>query len=109
MLTEKDLLKKKHYSQVIKLNETRTEYRRDQCIHNLFEDQVFRTPDAVAVVFNDEELTYRTLNQSANKVAHYLRQMRMAQKCLLPSVLSPPWKWLLLCLASLKRELLTHL
>src|SRR5204862_613382 len=42
-------------------------------IHHLFEAQVERTPDAVALVFGDQELTYRELNQRANKVAHYLQ------------------------------------
>jgi amino acid adenylation domain-containing protein len=45
----------------------------DQCIHQLFEAQVERTPDALAVVCKDERLTYSQLNRRANRVAHYLR------------------------------------
>ena len=48
----------------------------DRCIHQLFEAQVERTPDAVAVVFEDMQLTYRELNQRANQLAHYLQQVR---------------------------------
>ena len=44
------------------------------CIHELFEAQVERTPDAVAVVYRDEELTYRELNHRANQLARYLRE-----------------------------------
>ena len=42
------------------------------CIHNLFEAQVERTPDAVALVFEGREMTYRELNSKANQLAHYL-------------------------------------
>ena len=44
-----------------------------KCIHELFEKQVDRTPDAAAVIFGKERLTYRELNTRANKLAHYLR------------------------------------
>ena len=57
---------------LIELNDTKRDYPRDKCIHELFEEQVKRTPDAVAVVFEDEQLRYRELNQRANQVARYL-------------------------------------
>ncbi|CAG4882928.1 putative Phenylalanine racemase (ATP-hydrolyzing) [Georgfuchsia toluolica] len=44
------------------------------CVHELFEQQVARTPDAVAVVFGERQLSYRQLNERANQVAHYLRR-----------------------------------
>jgi amino acid adenylation domain-containing protein/non-ribosomal peptide synthase protein (TIGR01720 family) len=47
----------------------------NQCIHQLFEAQVERTPDAVALVFGEECLTYRELNSKANQLAHYLQQL----------------------------------
>lgn len=56
-------------------NNTSTDYLKDQCIHQLFEAQVERTPDAVAVVFKDQQLTYRELNARANQLAHHLQQM----------------------------------
>ncbi|HVQ39952.1 MAG TPA: amino acid adenylation domain-containing protein, partial [Pyrinomonadaceae bacterium] len=49
------------------------EYPRELCIHELFEAQVQRTPEAVAVVFGDEQLSYAELNSRANQLAHYLR------------------------------------
>jgi amino acid adenylation domain-containing protein len=55
-------------------NATAAPYPRDRCLHELFEDQVERTPDAVAVVFGDEKLTYAELNARANQLAHYLRE-----------------------------------
>ena len=54
-------------------NETQTDYPSEQCIHELFEEQVARTPNAVAVVFEEEQLTYEQLNCRANQLAHYLR------------------------------------
>jgi len=47
----------------------------NQCIHQLFEAQVERTPDAIALVFGEECLTYRELNNKANQLAHYLQQL----------------------------------
>ena len=45
-----------------------------QCVHELFEVQVARTPDASAVVSGSDELTYGELNRRANQLAHYLRR-----------------------------------
>jgi amino acid adenylation domain-containing protein len=42
-------------------------------IHQLFEEQVEKTPDAVALVFENQQLTYQQLNSQANKLAHYLQ------------------------------------
>ncbi|WP_414575248.1 amino acid adenylation domain-containing protein [Anabaena sp. CCY 9402-a] len=47
----------------------------NQCIHQLFEAQVERTADAIALVFGEECLTYRELNSKANQLAHYLQQL----------------------------------
>ena len=55
-------------------NQTVTPYSSDKCIHELFEAQVARTPDAVALVSDDVELTYAQLNARANQLAHVLRE-----------------------------------
>ncbi|MEH2088565.1 MAG: amino acid adenylation domain-containing protein [Nostoc sp.] len=60
---------------LVEWNQTQVEYSQDQCIHQLFEAQVERTPDAIAVVFEDEQLTYWELNTKANQLAHYLRSL----------------------------------
>ncbi|MCV4291521.1 amino acid adenylation domain-containing protein, partial [Pseudomonas capsici] len=54
-------------------NATAAEYPLDQTVHGLFEAQVERTPDAVALVSGDEQLSYAELNQRANRLAHHLR------------------------------------
>jgi amino acid adenylation domain-containing protein len=56
-------------------NDTQTDYPENQCIHELFEAQVERAPDAIALVFADQHLTYRELNARANQLAHYLRSL----------------------------------
>ncbi len=53
-------------------NDTQRDYRLDVCLHEWFEAQVARTPDAIAVFFEGESLTYRELNRRANRLAHYL-------------------------------------
>ena len=55
-------------------NVTKRDYPRDSCIHELFEAQVERSPDAVAVICEGQQLTYRELNCKANQLAHYLRK-----------------------------------
>jgi amino acid adenylation domain-containing protein len=55
-------------------NATRVDYPGDRLVHRLFEAQVRERPDAVAVVFEAEQLTYRQLDARANQLAHYLRR-----------------------------------
>ena len=64
----------KRYQPLVEWNDTQAEYPKDKCIHQLFEAQAERTPEAVAVVFEDQQLTYRELNAQANQLAHYLRK-----------------------------------
>jgi amino acid adenylation domain-containing protein len=55
-------------------NDTKTELPSEQCIHEMFEQQAQRTPEAVAVICEGCSLTYRELNQRANQLAHALRE-----------------------------------
>ena len=56
-------------------NDTKSDYCRDRRIDQLFETQVERSPEAVAVVFEDKQLTYDELNCRANQLAHHLRTL----------------------------------
>ena len=56
-------------------NNTQSNYPQDKCIHQLFKEQVERTPDAVAVVYENQHLTYRELNCRANQLAYYLQTL----------------------------------
>jgi len=60
---------------LVEWNNTATDYPRDKCIHQLFEEQVERTPNNIAVIFEQEQLTYRELNQRANQLAHHLQSL----------------------------------
>ena len=71
-----------HHQLLVEWNNTQGEYPQDKCIHQLFEEQVERTPDAVAVVFAEEQLTYRELNSRANQLAHYLQSLGVQQEVL---------------------------
>ncbi len=63
------------YKVLVEWNNTQVAYPQHKCIHHLFEDQVERTPDAVAIVFKKQQLTYRELNNRANQLAHYLQAL----------------------------------
>jgi len=56
-------------------NETKAEFSSEKFVHELFEEQVRRSPQATAVVFEKEELSYGELNARANRLAHYLREL----------------------------------
>jgi amino acid adenylation domain-containing protein/non-ribosomal peptide synthase protein (TIGR01720 family) len=56
-------------------NQTQVNYPKDKCIHQLFEEQVELNPDAISVVFEDQQLTYGELNTKANQLAHYLQDL----------------------------------
>ncbi len=60
---------------LVEFNNTQTDYPQDKCIHQLFEEQVQQTPDKIAVVFEDKQLTYAELNARANQLAHYLQKL----------------------------------
>jgi thioester reductase-like protein/amino acid adenylation domain-containing protein len=67
---------------LVELNNTQTNYPQTQCIHHLFEQQVERTPNNIAVVFENQHLTYAELNAKANQLAHYLKQQGVGAEVL---------------------------
>lgn len=60
---------------LVEWNDTDVVYPKDKCVQQLFEAQVKQTPDAVAVLFGEEQLTYRELNERANQLGHYLQKL----------------------------------
>jgi amino acid adenylation domain-containing protein len=60
------------HQQLVDWNGTEVAYAQECCVHALFEAQAAKTPDALAVVFGQQRLTYRELNERANRLAHYL-------------------------------------
>lgn len=76
------LTESERHQLLVEWNDTQTDYPQDKCIHQLFEDQVEKTPDAIAVVFEDQQLTYRELNNRANQLAHYLQTLGVKSETL---------------------------
>ncbi|MCP4400862.1 MAG: amino acid adenylation domain-containing protein [bacterium] len=60
---------------VVEWNATQVEYPKDTCVYELFEEQVEQTPDATAVLFGDQHLNYRELNNRATQLAHALQAL----------------------------------
>lgn len=69
------LTQAEHHQLVVDWNNTAVDYPKDQRVHQLFEAQVEKTPDTVAVVFGEQKLTYRELNNRANQLAYYLQKL----------------------------------
>ena len=67
---------------LVEWNNTACDYPADRCVHQLFEEQVERTPGAVALVFEDQELTYGELNARSNQLAHHLRDLGVGPETL---------------------------
>lgn len=60
---------------LVKWNDTAKGYPANKCIHELFEEQAERIPDAIAVAIEDQQLSYGELNRRANQLAHYLTKL----------------------------------
>ncbi len=76
------LTKAEQHQLLVAWNDTQAEYPINQCIHQLIEAQVERSPDAVAVVFVDQHLTYEELNAKANQLAHHLQALGVGPEVL---------------------------
>ncbi|MBE9169068.1 amino acid adenylation domain-containing protein [Pleurocapsales cyanobacterium LEGE 06147] len=72
------------------------------CIHQLVENQVAKTPDTVAVIFEDRQLTYRELNQKANQLAHYLIELGVKPEVLVGVCVERSLEMIVALLAILK-------
>lgn len=69
------LTEAERHLQLVEWNATAAPFSDDKCIHQLFEEQVARTPDAIALVAGQLQLTYRELNRRVNQFAHYLQRL----------------------------------
>jgi amino acid adenylation domain-containing protein/thioester reductase-like protein len=67
---------------LVEWNDTQTDYPQDKCIHQLVVVQAEQTPDAVAVVFEDQQLTYRQLDVRTNQLARYLESLGVGPEVL---------------------------
>ncbi|MGI9214933.1 MAG: non-ribosomal peptide synthetase, partial [Gammaproteobacteria bacterium] len=67
---------------LIDWNDTQVPYSKDQTVYQLFEAQAAKTPNNIAIVFEDQEFTYQQLNEKSNKLARYLRSLGVGSETL---------------------------
>ena len=87
---------------LVEWNDTQVDYPHDLCIHELFEQQVERNPDAVAVAFEEQQLTYHELNCRANQLAHYLQSLGVGADVLVGICVERSWEMIVGLLGILK-------
>lgn len=83
-------------------NNTSADYPRDKTITQLFEEQVEKTPDNIAVVFENQKLTYRELNEKANSLASYLRSQKIGRNDIVGIMVNRSLEMIISILAVLK-------
>jgi amino acid adenylation domain-containing protein len=96
------ILKKSEKDLLIEWNNTQTDYPQQACIHQLFEAQVEKTPNAVALIFNNQHLTYRDLNSRANQLAQYLQTLGIGAETLVGICIERSLEMVVALLAILK-------
>ena len=96
------LLTEAEEQQLAEWSNSSEEYAREACLHQLFEAQVERTPEAVAVKFGEQEISYRELNGRANQLAHYLQGLGLGPETLVALYLDRSAEMVIAILAVLK-------
>lgn len=102
-LSELPLLSAAQQQQLlVKWNDTQADYPKNASIHELFAAQTERTPDAVAAICENQQLTYRELNAKANQIAHYLQSLGVKPEVLVGICLERSLSMLVAILGILK-------
>lgn len=83
-------------------NDTKANYPKDKTIAQLFEEQVEKTPDNIAVVFENKQLTYKELNEKANSLAYYLRNNNIGRNDIVGIMVNRSLEMIISILAVLK-------
>jgi amino acid adenylation domain-containing protein/FkbM family methyltransferase len=86
----------------VELNKTQFAFGRDACFHDLFAEQVARTPDATALIFKNSRLSFSDLNEQANQLAFYLRRHGIGPEALVGLCLERSAEMLIAMLGILK-------
>ena len=87
---------------LVEWNQTQQDYPQNLCIHQLFEAWVEQTPDAIALIFKGEQLTYRELNSKANQLANYLQTLGVKPETLVGICIEPSLEMIVGILGILK-------
>lgn len=83
-------------------NDTTVDYPRDKCVHELFMEQVQKTPEAIAVVFEEKEITYQELDEMSNVLAHLLCEKGVKRGDIVPIIAKRSWHIIVAMLGILK-------
>ncbi|HEY9693234.1 MAG TPA: amino acid adenylation domain-containing protein [Oculatellaceae cyanobacterium] len=103
MIGKLDILSDRDRHQLLfDFNNTTTDYPQEQCIHQLFEAQAALTPDNIAVVFENQKLTYQQLNERANRLARYLQKIKVKPEVIVGICLERSLEIIIAILAILK-------
>lgn len=98
-----NVLSKEEYQKVIyDFNDTAVEYAKDKCVHELISEQATKTPDKIALVFENEHLTYKQLDETSNSLAHCLRQKGIKPNDVVPIIAKRDWRIIVAMLGILK-------
>lgn len=102
-LSSIDMLSEKERNTILyDFNNTKMDYPKEKTISQLFEEQVERTPDNIAVVFEDKKLTYKELNEKSNSLAHYLRNSGISRNDIVGIMMNRSLEMIVSILAVLK-------
>ena len=103
-VSEIDIIPAEEYQKVIfDFNNTAIDYPRDKCIHELFSEQAVKTPDKIALVFEDKKFTYRQIDEMSNSLAHYLREEKgIKPNDIVPIISKRSWHVIVAMLGVLK-------
>ncbi|MBK8552374.1 MAG: amino acid adenylation domain-containing protein [Ignavibacteria bacterium] len=83
-------------------NDTAADYPKDKTVVDLFEEQAMKTPGKTALVFGNQKLTYKELNEKSNQLAHYLRSQGVEKETLVPICIERNGNMLVAILGMLK-------
>ncbi len=102
-ISDIDMLSEEEKHQILyDFNNTTVDYPRDKTIVDLFEEQVEKTPDNIAVVFENQKLTYRELNEKSNQLARYLLKNRISNNDIVCLLLDKSVESIIAIIATLK-------
>ncbi|MGN8961567.1 amino acid adenylation domain-containing protein [Bariatricus sp. HCP28S3_D3] len=98
-----EVMSSEEYHKVLEeFNDTYVEYPKDKCIHELFTEQAEKTPNRIALVFEDEKFTYRQLDEMSNSLAYYLREKGVKTNDVVPIIAKRSWHVIVAMLGILK-------
>jgi len=102
-LEDISIIPQAEYQKVIRdFNETDVPFPKDKCVHELFADRAMKSPNKIALVFQDQAFTYQQLEERSNSLAHCLRNKGVAPGTVVPIISRRSWHMIVAMLGILK-------